>query len=121
MSFLLKKPQELAAASPTIVTQNSLNSSDAVMDINKSNPEQYSEPPLVDSVFDNGNIPINATDFLRDGVIAQFPLAPKISQLIHTVSNLISALFCLLMIWWMLIISKLFSQTEQMQELTISH
>ena len=63
MSFLLKKPQELAAASPTIVTQNSLNSSDAVMDINKSNPEQYSEPPLVDSVFDNGNIPINATDF----------------------------------------------------------
>ncbi len=73
MSFLLKKPQELAAASPTIVTQNSLNSSDAVMDINKSNPEQYSEPPLVDAVFDNGNIPINATDFLRDGVIASIP------------------------------------------------
>ena len=66
--FFVKKTSRVSRASPTIVTQNSLNSSDAVMDINKSDPEQYSEPPLVDAVFDNGNIPINATDFLRDGV-----------------------------------------------------
>ena len=73
MSFLLKKPQELAAASPTIVTQNSLNSSDAVMEINKTTPAQFTEPPVVNAVFENGNIPINATDFLRDGVVASIP------------------------------------------------
>ena len=73
MSFLLKKPQELAAASPTIVTQNSLNSSDAVMEINKTTPAQFTQPPVVNAVFENGNIPINATDFLRDGVVASIP------------------------------------------------
>ena len=73
MSFLLKKPQELAAASPTIVTQNSLNNSDAVMEINKTEPAVFAQPPSVDTIFENGNIPISATEFLRDGVVASIP------------------------------------------------
>ena len=43
------------------------------MEINKTTPTQFTEPPVVNAVFENGNIPINATDFLRDGVVASIP------------------------------------------------
>ncbi len=41
--------------------------------LNKSEPAVFAQPPLVDTIFENGNIPINATDFLRDGVVASIP------------------------------------------------
>ena len=73
MRFMLTRAQDIAAASATNVSQDTANTSDALITATQSQPVQYSTPPNVDKVFRNSDSPIVATQFLRDGVVAAIP------------------------------------------------
>ena len=68
MSFLLTRPQDFAAASTTLVSSSSSNTSDAQLEeITKINFEDQTLIGNVNNVFSNGLNPVTSTEFSKDG------------------------------------------------------
>ena len=73
MRFLLDKPQQLAASSGLLVSASARNQSDAVMSADTITPEKGAELASLADVFTNSASPIEASEFFRDGFIAEIP------------------------------------------------
>ncbi len=73
MRFLLEKPQQLAAASGILITANADNLSDADIDIDIVAPSDKTQLPRLDEVLVNSPSPIEASEFIRDGLVAEIP------------------------------------------------
>ena len=73
MRFLLEKPQQLAAASGLLVAANADNLSDADITVNVVAPDLKSTLPRLDEVVINSASPIEASEFIRDGLVAEIP------------------------------------------------
>ncbi len=68
MSFLLTRPQDFAAASTTLVSSNSSNTSDAQLEeITKINFDDQTLIGNVNNIFSNGLNPVTSTEFSKDG------------------------------------------------------
>ncbi len=68
MSFLLTRPQDFAAASTTLVSSSSSNTSDAQLEeITKINFEDQTVIGNVNNIFSNGLNPVTSTKFSKDG------------------------------------------------------
>ncbi len=68
MSFLLTRPQDFAAASTTLVSSSSSNTSDAQLEeITKINFEDQTLIGNVSNIFSNGLNPVTSTEFSKDG------------------------------------------------------
>ena len=73
MRFLLDKPQQLAASSGLLVSASARNQSDAVMSADTITQEKEVELASLADVFTNSASPIEASEFFRDGFIAEIP------------------------------------------------
>ena len=68
MSFLLTRPQDFAAASTTLVSSSSSNTSDAQLEeVTKINFEDQTLIGNVSNIFSNGLNPVTSTEFSKDG------------------------------------------------------
>ena len=68
MTFLLSRPQDFAAASTTLVSSSSSNTSDAQLEeITRINFEDKTTIGKVSDVFSNGLNPVTSTEFGSDG------------------------------------------------------
>ena len=68
MSFLLTRPQDFAAASSTLVSSSSSNTSNAQLEeITKINFDDQTTIGKVNEIFSNGLNPVTATEFSKDG------------------------------------------------------
>ncbi|NBT41748.1 MAG: hypothetical protein EBT20_15000, partial [Alphaproteobacteria bacterium] len=72
IKFLLARPHDFAAASPDLVTASNSNLSDAELDILRIEPKVYPKNDSVD-ILANSLTPVEAKDFIRDGLIATVP------------------------------------------------
>tara|TARA_B100001093_G_scaffold510594_1_gene576771 strand:+ start:1592 stop:6175 length:4584 start_codon:yes stop_codon:yes gene_type:complete len=77
IKFLLRRPQEIAAASANMVSANNNNISEAELLVDR-NSEQSSlvERPISDILL-NSQSPVVATEFLKDGLVATIPAGTK--------------------------------------------
>jgi flagellar hook-associated protein FlgK len=73
LRFLLTRPQDIAAASPDLVTPATTNSSDASLDMTRVAAVSYPPAKAIADVFENSLSPIQAKDFLRDSFLATIP------------------------------------------------
>ena len=73
IKFSLSRPQEIAAASPDLLTASNTNVSDATFEANRVAPHVYPDNKLVANTFTNSLSPIEATNFISDGLIATIP------------------------------------------------
>ena len=73
MRFLLDKPQQLAAASGFLVTADADNSSDSDIAVDLVPIESKTALPRLDQVLQNSPSPIEASEFMRDGLVAEIP------------------------------------------------
>jgi|GEM_PF-772568 len=71
--FLLDKPQMIAASSGILVSSDPENLSDAEMDITTVIPAQQVSLNHISDVFKNSASPIEASEFIRDGFVAEIP------------------------------------------------
>ena len=71
MRFLLEKPQQLAAASGFLVTADADNLSDADIAVDLVPPALKTALPRLDQVLQNSPSPIEASEFMRDGLVAE--------------------------------------------------
>ena len=68
MSFLLKRPEDFAAASKTLVSSSTSNTSDAVLE--ELTPMNFTDKTAIDNlknIFSNGLNPVTSTEFGKDG------------------------------------------------------
>ena len=73
MRFLLDKPKQLAAASGLLIAANADNLSDADIIVDVAAPAPKSTLPRIDQVFKNSSSPIESSEFMRDGFVAEIP------------------------------------------------
>jgi len=73
ISFLLEKPQQLAASSDILVTAASHNQSDAGVSVDTVTVDSGAGLARLDQVFTNSSSPIEASEFFRDGFVAEIP------------------------------------------------
>ena len=73
MRFLLDKPQQIAASSGLLVSASSKNLSDAAMTVDTITPEAGVNLASLADVFTNSSSPIEASEFYRDGFVAEIP------------------------------------------------
>ena len=73
MQFLLVRPQDIAAASPDLVTASNTNISDATLDVSRITPSTYPASKPVSQAFSNSLSPVEAKDFLYDGLVTVIP------------------------------------------------
>ena len=73
MRFLLEKPQQLAAASGLLIDADADNLSDADIDVDIVVPASKTPLPRLDKVLLNSSSPIEASEFMRDGLVAEIP------------------------------------------------
>ncbi|MCH1516611.1 MAG: hypothetical protein L7U52_07855, partial [Alphaproteobacteria bacterium] len=73
ISFLLDKPQQIAASSGLLVSASSRNLSDAAMSVDTITPEAGVKLAGLADVFTNSSSPIEASEFYRDGFVAEIP------------------------------------------------
>ena len=73
MRFLLDKPKQLAAASGLLIAANADNLSDADIVVDLVSPAPKSTLPRIDQVFKNSSSPIESSEFMRDGFVAEIP------------------------------------------------
>ena len=73
LRFLLKRPQEIAAASATFVSADNKNAGDASLIVKAGQiAEKFVEKPIA-TILANSQSPVEATNFLRDGLVATVP------------------------------------------------
>ena len=73
MRFLLDKPQQLAAASGLLITADADNLSEAGIDVDMVALPAKPSLPRLDQVMKNSSSPIEASEFMRDGIVAEIP------------------------------------------------
>ena len=73
MRFLIDKPQQLAAASDLLVISDADNLSEAEIDVEVVDPQTTVSLPRLDQVLKNSSSPIESSEFMRDGLVAQIP------------------------------------------------
>jgi flagellar hook-associated protein FlgK len=73
LRFLLTRPQDIAAASPDLVTPAATNKSDAALDVTRVTAPGYPPAKTVADVFENSLSPIQAKEFLNDSFLATIP------------------------------------------------
>ena len=71
--FLLDKPQMIAASSGLLVSSDPNNASDTEMEITTIIPREQVPLNTVSELFKNSASPIEASEFIRDGFIAEIP------------------------------------------------
>ena len=72
MRFLIDKPQQLAAASDLLVISDADNFLKQKLMLRLFTPQKASLPRL-DQVMKSSSSPIEASEFMRDGLVAQIP------------------------------------------------
>ena len=73
LRFLLKRPQEIAAASATFVSADNKNAGDASLIVKAGQiAEKFVEKPIA-TILANSQSPVEATNFLRDWLVATVP------------------------------------------------
>ena len=73
MQFMLRRAQDFAAASKTLVSATVSNKGTADITATAGKISTSDNPPIVDKVFTDSNSPLTATNFLGDGAIAAIP------------------------------------------------
>ena len=73
MRFLLDKPQQLAAASGLLIAADADNLSEAGIDVDIITPAPKISLPRLDQVLKNSSSPIESSEFMRDGLVAEIP------------------------------------------------
>ena len=73
MRFLIDKPQQLAAASDLLVISDADNLSEAEIDVDVVTPKAKASLPRLDQVMKSSSSPIEASEFMRDGLVAEIP------------------------------------------------
>ena len=73
MRFLIDKPQQLAAASDLLVISDADNLSEAEIDVDVVTPQAKASLPRLDQVMKSSSSPIEASEFMRDGLVAEIP------------------------------------------------
>jgi len=73
VSVVIKRPQEFAAASPLIVSEDPRNPSDAVIEATSLNPASPPDLPSITDLFSNNRSSVASTSFLTGGVVATIP------------------------------------------------
>ena len=73
MQFMLRRAQDFAAASKTLVSATVSNKGTADITATAGKISTSDNPPIVDKVFTDSNSPLTATNFLGDGSIAAIP------------------------------------------------
>ena len=79
VTVALVRPEDIAAASPLMVSENPGNKSAALIDVLPAAASATSSLPLVNNAFNNGFSAIGATEFLTSGSVARIP--PEISEI----------------------------------------
>lgn len=79
VTVALVRPEDIAAASPLMVSENPGNKSAVVIDALPAAAIATSSLPLVKDVFNNGFSAIGATEFLTGGSVARIP--PEVSKI----------------------------------------
>ncbi|MBT6415596.1 flagellar hook-associated protein FlgK, partial [Candidatus Puniceispirillum sp.] len=73
LTFLLKRPQEIAAASATSVSADNKNTGEASLTIKAGQTAETFVEKEVANTLANSQAPVEATNFLRDGLVATVP------------------------------------------------
>ena len=73
LRFLLKRPQEIAAASATFVSADNKNTGEASLIIKAGQPAETAVEKPIATILANSQSPVEATNFLRDGLVATVP------------------------------------------------
>ena len=73
MRFLIDKPQQLAAASDLLIISDADNLSEAEIDVEVVEPQTTAPIPRLDQVLKNSSSPIESSEFMRDGLVAEIP------------------------------------------------
>ena len=79
VTVALVRPEDIAAASPLMVSENPGNKSAVVIDALPATAPTTSSLPLIKDVFNNGFSAIGATEFLTGGSVARIP--PEVSKI----------------------------------------
>ena len=77
MQFMLRRAQDFAAASKTLVSATVSNKGTADITATSGKIISPDNPPTVDKVFTNSNSPLTSTNFLGDGSVATIPAGSK--------------------------------------------
>ena len=83
LKFLLNRAEEFAAASPLLVSQDTSNSSEAMLEVFPAvkTENNLAVPPSIEKVLNNADAPILAQSFFSDGVVATIPAGTPAVQL----------------------------------------
>ena len=73
MRFLLDKPQQIAASSGMLVTAHPDNLSDTEIDVDAIQPPEEVDLRQLGDIFTPSSSPIEASEFIRDGFVAEIP------------------------------------------------
>ena len=73
VSVVIKRPQEFAAASTLIVSEDPRNSSDAVIEATSLTPASPPDLPSITDLFSDNRSSVASTSFLTGGVVATIP------------------------------------------------
>ena len=73
MQFMLRRAQDFAAASKTLVSATVSNKGTADITATSGKIVSSDNPPVLDKVFTNSNSPLTSTNFLGDGAVAAIP------------------------------------------------
>ena len=73
MQFMLRRAQDFAAASKTLVSATASNKGNADITATAGKINSSESPPLLGKVFTDSNSPLTATNFLGDGAVAAIP------------------------------------------------
>jgi len=77
MQFVLRRAQDFAAASKTLVSATASNKGTADITATAGKITSSESPPLLDKVFTDSNSPLTATNFLGDGAVAAIPAGSR--------------------------------------------
>lgn len=77
MQFLLTRPQDIAAASPDLVTADNKNSSDATLEVARVSPKGYPETKSIAETLSNSLTAVEAKEFINNGLVATIPAGTK--------------------------------------------
>ena len=73
MQFMLRRAQDFAAASKTLVSATVSNKGTADISATSAKLSSNDTPPALNKVFTDSNSPLTATNFLGDGAVAAIP------------------------------------------------
>lgn len=82
MQFMLRRAQDFAAASKTLVSATVSNKGTADITATVDKITSSENPPNVAKIFTDSNSPLTATNFLSDGAVASIPAGSQTAELL---------------------------------------